>query len=147
MTMMKRNMTITKGQDARRGTKIRLMALLMGCLVALPAAAQNRIDELVENFSTTGSAKFTSAVERDPKTRRVQKAVKVLEIRGTQADRFREAFKAESLSGNYSQQQDGDELTATLTCESKAELRLYMLQTVGRLVPRSAKVTIIVKKK
>ena len=54
-------------------TKRQLIAFLLCCFAAvLPCHAQNSIDELVENFSTLGSAKFTSVVDRDPKTTRQQ---------------------------------------------------------------------------
>ena len=43
-------------------------------------AAQNRIDEMIENYSSRGTSRFTSAVERDPKTRKVLKVVNVLEL-------------------------------------------------------------------
>lgn len=36
-------------------------------------AAQNRIDSLVDNFSSQGNSTFTSAVERDSKTNRIKR--------------------------------------------------------------------------
>ena len=126
-------------------TMAKVMLVLLCSFVASTAGAQNRIDELVDNFSTVGSAKFTSVVDRDPKTRRIQKVVKKLEIRGPQAGKFRDAFRRESTTGSFTQQQDGDTETLTLTCESPRKLRIYMLQQHGRPVARSAKVIIIVK--
>ena len=57
-----------------------LIWLLAGMTALAPCHAQNRIDKLVENFSTLGSAKFTSVVDRDPKTGQVQKVVKELRL-------------------------------------------------------------------
>lgn len=149
---------IHQGQSTRCNAKGFFVVLLICCLAAMPAAAQNRIDELVDNFSTTGSAKFTSVIDRDPKTRRVQKVVKVLEMHSVQAAKFREAFnaeaarlrnapKGESELVSYSHRQDGDEQTTTLSCENKTEVRIYMLRLTGRQMPSTAKATIIVKKK
>ena len=42
------------------------------------AAAQNRIDGMMENYSSHGMSKYTSAVERDPQTRKVRRVVNVL---------------------------------------------------------------------
>ena len=41
--------------------------------------AQNAIDKAVDEYSSIGNSKFTSAVERDPQTRKVLKVVKVLQ--------------------------------------------------------------------
>ena len=59
----------------------RLILILFFTLGTLLAAmAQNSIDRQVERYSAIGQSRFTSAVERDPRTRRVQKVVKVLEL-------------------------------------------------------------------
>ena len=129
-------------------TKRQLIAFLLYCFAAvLPCHAQNSIDELVENFSTLGSAKFTSVVDRDPKTRRVLKVVKELQLQGLQAGKFKKAFEDESRNGSTTRQQDGDVLTMTITQESPRQLRIYMLRLVGRHTYHSAKVIIIVKMK
>lgn len=122
-----------------------IMLMLLACLVSTTAMAQNHIDELVENFSTLGSAKFTSVVDRDPKTRRVVRVVKKLEINGTQANQFSNAFRKEKDTGSFTQQQDGETETFTLTCEKPRQTRIYMLQQRGRPVARFAKVIIFVK--
>ena len=109
--------------------------------------AQNRIDQMVNDFSTLGSSKFTSIVERNPSTGRVQKVVKVLEVTGPKAASFRQVFLKEKETGSFSQQQEGEEQTLTLSCENSKQVRLYMLRTTGRTVVNSAKVTIIVKMK
>ncbi len=148
--MMETNRNRMNGKRTidRKSCLLAKVAAMMFCLLmSASAMAQNRIDQLVENFSTLGSAKFTSVIDRDPKTRRVQKVVKVLEMRGTQAGKFREAFKEESHTGNYSEQQEGDKKTFVLLCENPKEHRIYMLRQEGRTVPHFAKITIIIKKK
>ena len=114
-------------------------------LQATTACAQNRIDQMVDNFSALGSSKFTSVVERNPATGRIQKVVKVLEVTGPKAASFRQEFMKEKDSGSFSQQQEGEVQTLTLSCESRKQVRLYMLRTTGRTVVNTAKVTIIVK--
>ena len=42
------------------------------------ATAQNSIDKLVDELSTTGNADFTSIVQRNPKTKAIEKVVKSL---------------------------------------------------------------------
>lgn len=118
------------------------------CLwLVMPVGAQNRIDKMVENYSTVGSSTFTSVVERDPSTRQVQKVVKVLQVPGHQTDQFRTAFLKERKSGTFVQQQQDNEQTMTLTCETSKQVRIYMLRLEGRLHYRSGKVTILVKMK
>lgn len=122
-----------------------LIMLLLWCAALMPCRAQNSIDRLVEDFSTLGSAKFTSVVDRDPKTRRVQKVVKELQLPGIQGSKFLKAFEDESRKQSSTRQQDGDVLTMTITQESPRQMRIYMLRLVGRHAYSSAKVIIIVK--
>ena len=127
-------------------TKIMFLIWLLAGMTALaPCHAQNRIDKLVENFSTLGSAKFTSVVDRDPKTGQVQKVVKELRLPGHQAGQFRNAFEEESRHGSTTRQQDDEALTMTITQETSKQLRIYMLRLTGRHAYTSAKVIIIVK--
>ncbi|MBR1448457.1 MAG: DUF5024 domain-containing protein [Prevotella sp.] len=123
--------------------------LLLCCLwLTMPVSAQNSIDKMVENYSTVGSSKYTSVVERDPDTRQVQKVVKVLQVPGHQTGQFRAAFMKEKETGTFTHQQQDDEQTLTLTCETPQQARIYMLRLSGRHTHyHSGKVTIIVKMK
>ena len=47
-----------------------MTALLLTSLITA-AVAQNSIDGLIDNYSSVGMSKFTSAVERDPRTHKV----------------------------------------------------------------------------
>ena len=67
------------------------IVLLAG--IAAGAAAQNVIDWMVDDFSSRGSSRFTSAVERDPRTRNVRKVVNVLEVENADVGKFISAFK------------------------------------------------------
>ena len=44
---------------------------LISLTAVVCVSAQNRIDRFVDNESTIGQSKFTSVVERDPKTHEV----------------------------------------------------------------------------
>ena len=124
-----------------------MISLCLSLFIGTAAQAQNSIDELVENISTLGSSKFTSVVDRDPKTRQVNKVVKVLEVPGVQASKLRNAFLKEKDSGSFNHSRDGHEETMTLTTESRDKVRIYMLRTElhGQHTYGSAKVTVIAK--
>ncbi len=64
-----------------RNMKKTACILLFLAGMALPAMAQNSIDRMVKQHSTTGKSTFTSAVERDPATRKVVKVVNILKSR------------------------------------------------------------------
>ena len=76
------------------------MMFIAGC--AASALGQNSIDRLVEDCSSVGRSKFTSAVERDPKTRKIQKVVKVLELSDADA-----GSPSEPLPGTGEQRTQG----------------------------------------
>ena len=88
---------------------------------------------------------MTSVVDRDPKTNRVLKVVKELELPGVQVRKFQNAFEKESQKGVSSIQQDGEQSTITITQKSPSQIRIYMLRKVGRPVAHSAKVIILIK--
>lgn len=125
----------------------KLFVLCLLLLIGTMVSAQNRIDELVENHSCLGSSTFTSVVDRDPGTRKINKVVKVLQIPGHQAKTFQQAFLKERNTGSFGQKRDGQDETLTLTVETKDRVRIYMLQMkmAGGISCTSAKVTVIVK--
>ena len=126
-------------------TKRFFIILCLSICYGVFAWSQNSIDKLVEDFSTLGSAKMTSVVDRDPKTNRVLKVVKELELPGIQVRKFQNAFEKESQKGVSSIQQDGEQSTITITQKSPSQIRIYMLRKVGRPVAHSAKVIILIK--
>lgn len=126
--------------------------LLLG-LVA-PAVAQNSIDELIDNYSSVGMSKFTSAVERDPRTRKVQKVVKVLRLEDVGISKFIKAFKDEAGTGDFSEKYDDEGCTLMLTTQNARQNRIYMMRCRGPYNPGSrntgysyAKITLIIKYK
>lgn len=116
---------------------MRYRILLLTALLWLCAwgrlGAQNRIDELMDSYTSVGSSVFTSAVERDPATRKVQKIVKSLTLRGDIVNKFVRAFEEEKYSGKYYRSEDtSGKVLVTLTTESREEKRLYVLTYKGR---------------
>jgi hypothetical protein len=108
--------------------------------------AQNRIDEVVDSFSTVGSSTYTSAVERDPQTRQVIKVVKTLETRGDIIKDIIDAFEQERETGSFSRKEEDNEVTMILATENISSNRVYMLQYRGK-VYQWGKTTIIVRPK
>lgn len=126
----------------------RLATIIFGLLVAIAIQAQNSIDRMVDNLSTTGGSSFTSAVERNPKTRKVERVVKRLNIEGPQAIKFFDAFKRE-LQGksNVTNRRSDDELTMIFTEETAKANRIYMLKSHSPVSKTHAVITIIVRMK
>ena len=120
------------------------LTLLFFC-ITLGAMAQNKIDKIIETFSTLGTSTFTTAVERNPQTRKVVKVVKTLEMRGPKADQLKKAFQEEKDLSSYSERTHDDQTTIIFDTESQNQLRLYLLQTTGKYVTTYAKATIIIK--
>ena len=100
-------------------------------MVASTAKAQNKIDDLVNHFSSYTTSKYTSAVERNPKTREVVKVVKILEMNYCDATPFVNAFKRDTSSGELSESRSGNDLVMTRTVQGKKQNRIYMLKADG----------------
>ena len=129
----------------RLKTLICTLALL---IAPLALSAQNAIDKAVDEYSSIGKSSFTSAVERDPNTRKVLKVVKVLQPTDITINRLRRAFLNEQKNGQFSLVTNEEEETITLTVESSKENRVYMMQYIRRGASfTNGKVTIIIKYK
>lgn len=131
-----------------------LFILVVAFSTALCASAQNSIDGMMERFSSVGQCRFTSAVERDPATRKVKKVVKVLELHDTGISKFVSAFRREASSGDFTERHDNTGCTMMLTTQNARQNRIYMLRCDDPYDPGSrntgyshAKVTLIVKYK
>ena len=140
------NSYLTNEQTMNNPLRHCVITLMLCLFAATTAMAQNKIDKQMEQISTVGSATFTSAVERDPDTRQVLKVVKVLKISGGSANKLYKAFMDERDSGSFSEQNTETERTLTLTCESKKQVRIYMLHLTGRYYSH-AQCTAIIKNK
>lgn len=126
--------------------KRRMMAMLMLLVLTATAAfGQNKIDDMVEHFSTRGSATFTSVVDRDPKTGKIKSVVKVLTAHNMDADNFANAFEKASAEGTFSKKTDSDKTTLRLTTKGKNGTRVYMM-TYNCRTRRDVMVTIIIKR-
>ena len=126
------------------------MTLLVG--LAASAFSQNSIDRLVENHSSVGRSKFTSAGERDPKTRKIPRVVKVPGLSDADVSRLAAAFRREAATGDLAERRTDDGLTLVLTVRGKGQNRVYMMKCTGpyaygRKATRYSftKITVIVK--
>lgn len=120
------------------------MTILLLMAVATGAEAQNSIDVLVDKYSTLGSSTFTSVVERNPTTRKMQKMVKMLKLEGmASSETFCKAFRKESSSGSLVENIDKEYTTMLLTVEQPKATRIYMIKY--RRNGYGVEVTIVVK--
>lgn len=131
-----------------------IVILVLAVGTVLCASAQNSIDGMIDRFSAAGRCKFTSAVERDPVTRKVRKVVNVLELHDAGINKFVSAFRRESSAGDFTERYDNTGCTMMLTTQNARQSRIYMLKCDGPYNPGSrntsysrAKVTLIVKYK
>jgi len=129
--------------------KIKVLLCMLGMLfTTLAISAQNSIDKAVDEYSSIGKSTFTSAVERDPKTRKVLKVVKILQPTDMSINKLRKAFLQEQENGQFSIMVNGEEETMTLTVENEKENRVYMMKYVNhRSSFTNGKVTIIIRYK
>lgn len=118
------------------------MAILVAAIAT--TAAQNRIDNLVDNFSSQGNSTFTSAVERDSKTNRIKKVVKRLVTEGRISNELRQAFEAEKNAGTFSEKYENNVRILMLTTQDSRSNRIYMLRLENeRFYPKSETAIII----
>ena len=129
--------------------KIKILLCMLGMLfTTLAISAQNSIDKAVDEYSSIGKSTFTSAVERDPKTRKVLKVVKVLQPTDITINKLRKAFLKEKENGQFSIMVNDEEETMTLTVENEKENRVYMIKYANRRsLFTNGKVTIIIRYK
>lgn len=102
-----------------------IMTLAVG--FALSVSAQCSIDKIVEDYSAVGRSKFTSAVERDPKTRKVVKVVKVLELNDYNGKQLIAAFEQEAKRYNSALKTEGGKRSGMFHIETDRQHRIYTL--------------------
>lgn len=124
--------------------RILFILLLMGML-SLPTSAQNAIDKMIDNYSVVGGSTFTTAVERNPSTRKVEKVVKQLHINGVRANEFVRRFKSEAKQyRNVVETRKDGETTMTLVDKGKSGSRIYMLKYTASRFVTDATITLII---
>lgn len=104
-----------------------LIMLLVVLAHTLNAAAQNKIDQLVEQFSATAECTFTSVVKRNPATRQVEMVVKTLTMEGNNAKKMRSTFLEEGEKHSLIQKKDGDKTVYTFAAKAAKANRIYTL--------------------
>lgn len=129
-----------------------IITVLMLFAAMVNATAQNSIDEMMDNYSSCGNSKYTSAVERDANTHQILKVVKVLELTYSGIDEFIAAFRRESKEGNFTEKQDAKTLTLMIAVKGERHNRIYMMQCTGTYMPgkrntkyQKAKITVIIR--
>lgn len=124
--------------------RILFILLLMGT-IALPTGAQNAIDKMIDNYSVVGGSTFTTAVERNPSTRKVEKIVKRLHVNGVRANEFVRRFKSEAKQyRNVVETRKDGETTMTLIDKGKSGSRIYMLKYASSRFVTDATITLII---
>lgn len=104
--------------------------LLIFLLAAAVAQGQEKIDRLMDSFSTTGHAHYKSLVIWGKQTKAIEKITKTLEINNTlKATEFYQAFKSESKNAIFSEnKQTTDNQTFTLIFQEETQSRIYILE-------------------
>lgn len=107
----------------------RILSFIIALWMAVTMQAQNSIDRMVDNYSSVGGSTFTSAVQRNPKTRRVEKVVKRLEADNNQSHNLVSTFlqEAKKHSNTTTRKSDG-QVTIILTEETAKANRIYMIK-------------------
>lgn len=108
-----------------------MLTIVMLIMASVLAKAQNKIDDVVDRYSTSSSSKYTSAVERNPKTRSVVKVVKILEMSYCDITPFVNAFRTDEDGGDLSESRSGNDLVMTRTVKGRKQNRIYMLKADG----------------
>lgn len=122
-----------------------IISLLLMGMLALPAGAQNAIDKMIDDYSVLGGATFTTAVERNPSTRKVEKIVKQLHVSGVYANDFVRKFKNEAKKHrNVIEKKKDGETTMTMVTKGQTGSRVYMLKHTGSYYTTSANITLII---
>lgn len=105
-----------------------VVMFLLAVLFSLHAGAQNAVDRMVENFSTIGEARFTSAIERNPQTREVVKVVKTLRLESPGDRKLRNGFLQEAKNHDSNTTLANGRNTVIFSEETRQSDRVYMLK-------------------
>lgn len=121
--------------------------ILLLAVFPLAAAAQNSIDRVVGEFSTTGNAEFTSVVQRNPKTRAIEKVVKKLTTGGHNSLRIVKTFNNEAARHSCTTNVADGFTTKIFTETDERSNRVYMMKHSNGRGYRDVEITIIIKVK
>lgn len=124
-----------------------IITLVLAIAALAPASAQNTIDEIVDKFSAIGDCRLTSVVSRNPKTRSVEKVIKVLTINGKNAKKMIDIFRKEQDKNTYIKRTENANDDIVLVRKNSKDDRIYMLHSEDSNHYPTAKVTIIIKMK
>lgn len=125
-----------------------VLASILAIVSVATAAAQNRIDELTDKFSTFGNSNYTSVVARNPKTKKVKKVVKELTIYNSVSQarkQYERAFLEEGKNDNLliNLNQNTDKHSMILTVNKLQYTCVYMMRGVDGNCSKGIIITII----
>lgn len=125
-----------------------VLASILAIVSVATAAAQNRIDELTDKFSTFGNSNYTSVVARNPKTKKVKKVVKELTIYNSVSQarkQYERAFLEEGKNDNLliNLNQNTDKHSMILTVKKQQHTCVYMMRGVDGNCSKGIIITII----
>lgn len=125
-----------------------ILALLFALLITATVSAQNAVDKMMEAYSTVGWSSYTMAVQRNPKTKKVEKVVKRLQISAAKGHTFIQTFRDEAAKSTNSSinKQHGEE-TTIFTEETAKASRIYMMKRPDSRALTSATITVIIQMK
>ncbi len=127
----------------------KIIFVLITLVVPLMAMAQNSVDERIGKISTVGNSNFSSIVQRDPQTHKVEKVVKKLTVGRVNSQELINCFNKEAKLNKTTNTTCSDGIVTTIFTTSNAKNdRIYMMQHDNyRYVPHEVTVTVIVKLK
>lgn len=105
-----------------------IVMFLLAVLFSLHAGAQNAVDRMVEEFSSVGQARFTSAIERNPQTREVVKVVKTLRLESPGDRKLRNGFLQEAKNHDSNTTVANGRNTVIFSEGTHKSARVYMLK-------------------
>lgn len=125
----------------------KLFYIFLLSLTPLFACAQNGVDRMLDEFSSVGSARYTSAVKRNEATHQVEKVVKKLECSGSSTKRLINVFRAEAKKHDAITKQANGEITIIFTTKDKKTNRIYMIKYDADTSYPEVEITIIIRMK
>ena len=105
-----------------------IVMIFLTAMLSLNVMAQNAVDRMVEEFSSVGQARFTSAIERNPQTREVVKVVKTLRLESPSDRKLRNGFLQEAKNHDSNTTVANGRNTVIFSEETRQSARVYMLK-------------------
>lgn len=126
----------------------KIIFVLATLVIPLIAMAQNSVDEMMGEYSTVGSSKYTSIIQRNSQTHEVEKVVKKLIVGGVNSKKVINCFEKEAKQNKTTNTSRSNDVVTTIFTVSNAKSnRIYMMKYDDEDYYPEVTVTIIVKLK